>query len=1101
MPPLAVAVAVLLSHGVSGAWLKLPADARAASPPARFGHGAVYAAGALVISHGYKLDKPTGAQGVEGRNVAASVPDWRDDTWLLHGDADWSRSSPCSGSMGAATGVPEARFGQSLTRIGRSVYLFGGDDGGHAMGRGYVRSLRNDVWRLARCRGAGDNMARNSWAQLGTPVDAPEPLPRSLHACVTVLMPTKGGAALREAALCYGGLAYDDSAEQDGGDSADGAGAHGHSGHGAAAASGGGLVDSGEIWLMTANSQRVDMVDWTRLSVGGTPADAVDHMAEARAGRAPLPRHGHAMTYHSRPVAVGSGAQVAMEHAVVLYGGTALDCGSRGSPAYGTLERHEYVTYDRPGAPAHSHKDTGAHGRRAAAATGPGSGGGDDSGFSSLFGAPAHGPGRPGGDDPVSCALGDTWRLVWHVPVRTRDSDNHVVGGDSDGRSFGFQRPAVNNSAPLAVPSGLRWQKVTFAANGASGGEPAGAGSPDAAANTANVVTTALGGSGGGSDPYHAPHNGAAVEQFNSRFKNTLQSWLTLSQLGSLASVAGVGSGGAGAGLRHPSPRGHAAMSHAHSGLLLFGGALCAPGCTDVFDDTWLLRMAPTAVLTPESVNAHAVAAKDLGYAWRRQRPHPILVTVNIDGAAAPLAAAAGGAYNGVESDGAGLARAAPLPFTCGLIATAGASIDGPELRLDVELPHKRYRHTLTSHSPDGVSTDAPPVLFGGESFFPSAYFSDAWVWVEPEDLDACASEGVVVDMVEITDAAELRAAAAGGDRGLLNGPGGPSGVRRGARGSGGGGSFLDRWLRPKGRNGSGSQAKQPTITASFVAIVCALVFAFIAGPLQCCIACFKQPSRKRRVFGSDLVISSATRPAALARTRSTGDYSGSDNETELEYRGGAYSGMHGVVNRGGGAAVHHPPQRQQQHQQQSAYRLHAPLQPSATYHHASYEPASGYVSGYSTAHTLYNQHQQLPQHPQQHVGHHAAAQHHHHHHGASLHAATARYVGGPLTGASFMQQTQSPAGSYRHQHASAAPSEQGTPPRPTGHPSQHHYTSSGLGSPPRAPRGDPPIHYGSSASVADGGTVGAYTQRSSATSTWFDGGTLQLGRGTGRAI
>ena len=1014
---------VATSHVATAAWLKLPSDPSAPAPPARFGHAAAISDGSLVVSHGYKLDK--------GDSAMSTVSDWRDDTWILHagsGGETWTRSLPCSGSKGAAAAIPEARFGHSLATLGRETYLFGGDDGGNAQSRTYVRSLRNDVWRLRRCRGAGDNVARNSWTQVAPPPDstAPEPAPRALQACVTITLPTRG-SALREAMLCYGGMMYSESPAQQHGDGVIAAAGRGpwqgggsHAGHDHRAGSDGDadhssstssrLVDSGELWLMTPSLAQPDVIEWTQLPVsasggiapsphspsssssrhrnGASSGDAVDPLEEARAGRAPIPRHGHSLEYHVRPVAVGSeGGQIAMEHSVLLFGGTALECGTRDNPAYGVLERHEYVLYDRP---------AGAGSAPAAAHSAPG--GADDvihSGLNSIFAEAPHGGPAVPPSEPVSCALGDTWRLVWHVPIKSPTGGSAAAAG---GANAGFQRPVLNNSAAFVIPSGIRWQRLTFAPAAPSAVQPS---LPLEFSDGADAAEAA----GAVNDLRVAGAKGGKAAAANARLKQTLQSWLTLSQLGNLAAAAGVGAGGAaaaGMGSRHPSPRGHAGLSRSHSGLLLFGGALCAPGCTDVHDDTWIMRISPTAVLTPEAVNAATVPAGDLGISWRRQRPHPMVVTVNTDAAGGPLAA--GGVIAGLDGDGLGYAGGrrsvtSQLPFTCAMLINAAASAAASgqslitaavagEIPLDVSTPHKRYRHSLTSHAVDGgLAVDMPPLLFGGESFFPSAYFDDSWLWIEPSDLDVCASEGVVIDINEAPPS--TAAGGMGDERTSRNGFGASgsganivnrnddgylsfSSKRGGSSNSNGrelssssSSSLFDRWLRPRSRSGYSSShgnilTRQPTL-ATLVALACALALALIVGPLQCCLVCFRQPSRRRR---STFSYSSLFRGSSVGGSRHYGGdsrYDGGRYDNDSDY------GSHSSSRTGGG---HHSSSKLHHHHHQEQVGYFGSGTPSSGVMRRSSSPMTGDYDGhhhhshggvgYSSSASLYH-HQHHP--------------------------------------------------------------------------------------------------------------------------------------------
>lgn len=208
---------------------------------------------------------------------------------------------------------------------------------------------------------------------------------------------------------------------------------------------------------------------------------------------------------------------------------------------------------------------------------------------------------------------------------------------------------------------------------------------------------------------------------------------------------------------RHPSPRSNAALATMMSGssLLLHGGGDCRPGCT-VLGDTWILRIADAVALSQRgSAVPHAdilepyatsgsLSSLDVCAEWEEYRVRPATAFV----------------ARGTTT----FARLAPSLFTDFRKSSSGVH----RIDLDQYPPPKRYRHTLTSASrawqesvketirrlsdasfaglsfyeTSGRVLYSPPLLFGGESFDPAAYFNDLYAWVDVEMLQ---SAGIVV--------------------------------------------------------------------------------------------------------------------------------------------------------------------------------------------------------------------------------------------------------------------------------------------------------------------------------------------------------------------
>jgi hypothetical protein len=253
-----------------------------------------------------------------------------------------------------------------------------------------------------------------------------------------------------------------------------------------------------------------------------------------------------------------------------------------------------------------------------------------------------------------------------------------------------------------------------------------------------------------------------------------------------------------------PSPRQHAAAVALPTGVFLFGGARCVPGCA-CFGDAHQLTVAPLAVALlgkaglPTTVPADAIDAASVGMRWSSVDDTPLPqrgdVLVEYLRQAAlmpghPAAAAAAGTAAGAVGE-----SALTPPWRAAYAWAAGAAVgtsDGGVLRggqAAVEqkarqsagsapAPPARYRHSLASDhrslaaavrgraealvsllgsgaagaqpaaaaaaAEGGQRTrallellvrpyplPAVAVAFGGESYGPSTYYDDTWVFVD----------------------------------------------------------------------------------------------------------------------------------------------------------------------------------------------------------------------------------------------------------------------------------------------------------------------------------------------------------------------------------
>jgi hypothetical protein len=383
-----------------------------------------------------------------------------------------------------------------------------------------------------------------------------------------------------------------------------------------------------------------------------------------------------------------------LEHSVYVFGGVASACNTASLAEL--LEDTEYTTVSRRPTVRGNTKGEG----EAAAASG----------------------GETESASSVSCQLGDTWRLVWLEDLALPSSLSHAE----------------------ALEAGAAWQHLSFIP-----GQHAPLSKPRPAVGSGTGAGVGLG---------------------------LLRWWMS-----GWAALRGLGGGTGAADSGHPSPRsmpalapvGQASSSDfagagvagvAEAQLLLWGGALCTPGCV-CRDDGWLLRVAPVAVAEEEEACS---AGRD-------------------SGSGSHTGELRAGAFCNPDADayseGIGWVRVAPQPRRLRLNAVEATQIFGlsppshvnrEDVAVDVDTPPARYRHSLTpvvdavtraaaarwalevsligdadngtitsadakalltdiAHAPFGYGA---AVLFGGESYAPSTYFDDTWLWLPVEDYE-----------------------------------------------------------------------------------------------------------------------------------------------------------------------------------------------------------------------------------------------------------------------------------------------------------------------------------------------------------------------------
>ena len=116
-------------------WTELTPTESNARPSVRYGHSAVAAPRALIVTHGYYYDR------------RSAQPQWLSDTFAYEYDSnEWTR---INGTTGANVGAPSARFGLSGVFIDGAIYIHGGDDGGNSkQAVSYEFALFDDTWRM-----------------------------------------------------------------------------------------------------------------------------------------------------------------------------------------------------------------------------------------------------------------------------------------------------------------------------------------------------------------------------------------------------------------------------------------------------------------------------------------------------------------------------------------------------------------------------------------------------------------------------------------------------------------------------------------------------------------------------------------------------------------------------------------------------------------------------------------------------------------------------------------------------------------------------------------------------------------------------------------
>jgi len=384
-------------------------------------------------------------------------------------------------------------------------------------------------------------------------------------------------------------------------------------------------------------------------------------------------RHGHAVAYMSRAVivdhsghgtshyhlpprdeagaAAGSGAapgfgdplSVQIEHSIYVFGGAAVRCDPESLRGQGLTVR----VGGAPGGAGAGEEDDGLAAVDVVALP-------RQSGRSKGGGATAGG--GAAGADAYECQFGDTWRLVWRTRITPQQAAGWLHAGGAaggaaaDGRRlalhgmwdeaagapaadrvlFGEALPpaAAGEAGAAAVPASAVWEKLSFvqhSLHGRAAAGPAGVRSilsglsawfaaragraRDAAVSAARKAGIL---SGRAAEPAAPATRGSAVASVD------LASWTShsgaeadgegeehLSRHSSAAVDEAVASD------IHPSPRTHAAMAVSDGGhsLLLFGGALCSPGC-NCMGEAWKLSVPPVTIIrTPASQDTAADAA------------------------------------------------------------------------------------------------------------------------------------------------------------------------------------------------------------------------------------------------------------------------------------------------------------------------------------------------------------------------------------------------------------------------------------------------------------------------------------------------------------
>jgi hypothetical protein len=698
------ALLVFLTCGSARAsWIQLhngeagTSSGGSAVPQGRYGHGASLLADSLLISHGYRHGSYETALG------GALQPQFLRDTASLNlvaadkAGVAWRNATAPSSAVADAVG-PSARLGHAFVALGDGSHLLhGGDDGGASKPRpkkskgkrSYTWSALSDVWMLRSKPSANVNGVEYVWKQI-TASSAPS---LALHACVALPAQSRSasGSAGRTTShvLCFGGLTA--ARKKEALVSSDNAT---ESGEAAAETQ---AADSGHLWLVTVTTsaaQGTVQASWEKVDTKGK--------------NSPHPRHGHAMSLFSRPVLVLEDAQpsaggksaesraqlrAAIEYSVFVFGGNALRCSDKADDIDSPL-----ATQIREQKEAGDAIDMSASSSSSSSST---------------------------------CTFADLWRFTW-------------LESDSSGDNGAKQHPAMNG----------QWEHVLM--------------------DEKQEVTKA---SSSDRHPLFA------------RLDGELRVWRSSASGDSALSAS------------RPPPLVHPAMATVAGGLLLHGGALCNPGCI-CSADTWLLRLAPVAWLDRRGGRA-ATATKARGSKgkWRersllaigaaqweqpqptdslflseqdRERMQALVAAAMSDASASRWApflsrslkpAVAPGlrrwwnaqswqehapparfrhTLNSLQSSQTNLAYDR-LAYVQQLLQRYVASALDADEAASLLLHHYGLPPTDTVSDQQTASSAALlsasiAVAYGGESYHPSRYFGDAWLWWDTRLLQQMAS-------------------------------------------------------------------------------------------------------------------------------------------------------------------------------------------------------------------------------------------------------------------------------------------------------------------------------------------------------------------------
>ena len=160
-------------------------------PSVRYGH-ATTSTGHQVVIHG----------GYNNKNQ----PTWMDDLWLFHRCSTSNEWEWTSVKGDGVQLIPEARYSHTLinlnapkdmkstTAAATTLYLFGGDDGGHRHAGELMTDSKsgykwgqyfNDVWRVDIVV-HGDHLFKAKWMKMKTRSSLSEPSPRTSHSAVAM---------------------------------------------------------------------------------------------------------------------------------------------------------------------------------------------------------------------------------------------------------------------------------------------------------------------------------------------------------------------------------------------------------------------------------------------------------------------------------------------------------------------------------------------------------------------------------------------------------------------------------------------------------------------------------------------------------------------------------------------------------------------------------------------------------------------------------------------------------------------------------------------------------------------------------------------------